>query len=924
MTPSSRQSRPRLLLLALLLTGAYHGVLVLTRTGLKSDQASAQVFLASAYARAPFDPFDARWYAGAPLTGHAPLWPELVARLSGLLGLDGAYGAGQFLSVVTLLYGVYRFTLLLQAGPRAAGVASLLTLLGAALTLSLSVFGQVGAVLGAGLALCGAPALADWVQRGGARPLLGWLLPLLAAASASGAAPLLLLGTLAALPWGAGAARRRAALAAASVPVTLALLAAPDHAWVGPVTRIAAPDMRQGRAAWLTWLLPLGSLAWALPALRRLTGPGGAHHGAGWAGRWAAWPLSVRAAALSAPLWAAALASLLLAVPWRVPPETLTFLGTLLLTPFAAQVALRAWDDLRRGGRSPLPLLAVATLMILGSVSLNALPATRVQEGPALNLTPLLNFIEKDEHWRYRFLTVGFGRQLGAFSAQTRAATPSGLWHLPPDLPQPFAPVGEAARLPERLSLPGQGALSALLTHPERVNLKFVYARSDVLDPLLFLHGWHAIGTLENGVTVWEREDIPPVPARPARPTLPAPLGLLWGSVPLLALLGTLLLLPLSGRAWAQAPPLPGAALRPADLIRVPLMLGLLTLGALLAQAYRPSWVTQRTLATLVPGAQGGLRGPYARLESARLSVQRRGTAARVVVRERWWTPLGERRASRTVNLRLGVRGWASAPAPEAPLVLRRPTQSPQPAAAFYRAPRRITTNVTAPADVLDRPSLQVLRGRVSRDARGRLWYLGEVLCADARPADLTVTVTARLDGERVAEENLGLYGQHLLRSGERTPVRVLLTLPGGTTLTAAHLARLEVEVNARAVVSGRHLERPLVSRSRVRAGQVEVQARNVSNLTVAAPLALLTLYDARGVSWVHAAVGPELPPGATWTFTLPATPPAGTRAVRTVPPPAPADLTTVQPAARPPGAFARPGGAYRVSFVTLPAPERP
>ena len=183
-------------------------------------------------------------------------------------------------------------------------------------------------------------------------------------------------------------------------------------------------------------------------------------------------------------------------------------------------------------------------------------------------------------------------------------------------------------------------------------------------------------------------------------------------------------------------------------------------------------------------------------------------------------------------------------------------------------------------------------------------------------------TDQAQLD---VAQQRpIGLYGQHLLRSGERTPVRVLLTLPGGTTLTAAHLARLEVEVNARAVVSGRHLERPLVSRSRVRAGQVEVQARNVSNLTVAAPLALLTLYDARGVSWVHAAVGPELPPGATWTFTLPATPPAGTRAVRTVPPPAPADLTTVQPAARPPGAFARPGGAYRGGFVTLPAPERP
>jgi hypothetical protein len=295
-----------------------------------------------------------------------------------------------------------------------------------------------------------------------------------------------------------------------------------------------------------------------------------------------------------------------------------------------------------------------------------------------------------------------------------------------------------------------------------------------------------------------------------------------------------------------------------------------------------------------------------------------------VSVQERWWTPLGARRASRTLLLTLGPRGWTLAPDPDTSLTLRRPTRSAQPSVSFYRAPRRITTNVTAPADVLDRPTLQVLRGRLSRDARGQLWYLGEVLCADARPADLTLTVTVRHNGERVAEENLGLYGQHLLRSGERSPIRVPLTLREDLPLDDQQLASLSVEVNARAVVSGRHLERPLVSRSRVRDGQIEVQARNAAGFTVATPLALLTLYDAAGVSWVHAAVGPELPPGATWRFTLPAVPPAGTRTVQTVNPPALTDIATVQIGGEAPGAFERPGGRYRVSFVTLPAQDRP
>ena len=928
--------RTRLLLLALLLTGAYHGVLVLTRTGLKSAQAAEWLFLASAYARAPFDPFDDRWYGGVPLTDVSPLLPQLIGLLSGPLGLEGAYAAAQFLAVLALLYGTYRFALLLGAGPRGAGVATLLTLLGSALTLSVSVFGQLGAVLGAGLALNAAPALLAWVKRGRRRDMPGWVAPLLAAGAAHSAAPLLLLGTLVLTLGVAGAARRRSVLAALAVPGTLLLLALPDWLWVGEVTRVPGPDLRLGRSAWLTWALPLASLAWAGPALVRaactrwaggVTGTPAQRVGA----HWQAAPDSVRAALLGILLLLGALVALLLPVPWRAAPETLALLGVLLLTPLSALVALRGWDAARRGARPPLALLVSATLVILGSVSLNALNTTRVLEGPTLNLTPLLNFIEKDEHWRYRYLTVGFGTQLGRLSAQTRAATLSGLWHVPPDLPQPLAPPGAGAALPERLDLPGLGRLTEVLTHPDRSYLKFVYARSDVLDPLLFMHGWHNIGTLENGVVVWEREDIPPVPARLARPTLPVPLGALWGTAPLLALLVSALLLPLGVPAWRTDPPLPVEVARPADLFLVPLTLAGAALTLLLAQAYRPGWAAQRYLVSVTaqPATTGGLRGPYSRLDGARVRVTAAGPGrASATVHERWWTPLGDRRSTRRLDVTLGARGWQVREGGAGPITLRRPTLSPQPEVVFYRAPRRITTNVTAPADVLDRPVLQVLPGRLTRDARGRVWYLTEVLCADARPADLTVTVILRVNGERVAQANAGLFAQHKLRSGERSPLRVQLPpLPGVTLdelLTAGGAARLSVEVGARAVVTGRHLNRPLVSRSRVRGGRVEVQARNISNGTVATPMALLTLFEGRGVRWVYAVAGPELPPGASWSFTLPATPPA-TRELLAVPAPPLTDLATVQPRPVPPGAFLLPGGgAYRLSFVTLPAPERP
>ncbi|MXV21672.1 hypothetical protein, partial [Deinococcus xianganensis] len=87
----------------------------------------------------------------------------------------------------------------------------------------------------------------------------------LAAGAAHSAAPLLLLGTLALMPGVAGAVRRRSVLAALAVPGTLLLLALPDALWVGEVTRVPRPDLRLGRSAWLTWALPLASLAWAAP-----------------------------------------------------------------------------------------------------------------------------------------------------------------------------------------------------------------------------------------------------------------------------------------------------------------------------------------------------------------------------------------------------------------------------------------------------------------------------------------------------------------------------------------------------------------------------------------------------------------------------------------------------------------------------------
>ncbi|WP_191300130.1 hypothetical protein [Deinococcus indicus] len=957
--PAPRPATPRLLLLALLLTGAYHGTLVLTRAYRGADGAGALQFLASAYARHPLDPWDDRWYGGVPLTGEAPLAAQLIALLSGALGLEGAYGAAQFLAAALLAWGAYRAALACSSA-RVAGVATLLVTLGSALTLQLNVFGHLGAVFAAGLALHAAPPLWAWL-RGEARVGRRALPPLLAAGTADPVTALLLGGAL--LLAGPGARGRRRAAGG-----TLLLAQAALSGWAGwlwsplALTLPAPPPPGAGRSVWLCLLLPLWSVQWVLPALPglRRAGPRG-------------WGVTERLALVGAALLPGAALLWLPLVgsagrgPLRLPaPETVVFIASLLLLPLAARVALRAWDAARAPtGPGPLPLVGAAALTLIVTVGLNALPRTRPLEPAPLNFAPLLNFIEKDEHWRYRFLTVGFGRQLGLLTAQTRAATPAGLWHLPPDLPQPLAPPGAFAGLPERADLPGAGSLSALLTHPERSYLKFVYAASPALDPLLFLHGWHAIGTLENGVVVWEREDVPPLPARLPRSALPPWAAALWGVGPLAALLAAGLAITRaapSERARGRVQPgaagmgsagqtgtdragtgqtgagasLPDARTAAWGPVRVVTGVTLLVLAGGLALRLSPGWALERdwTARARAGMTGGGLRGEFARLEGIRYRLTRPAGppptdrwAWQARVTAQWWTPLGARQTAGTQTLHFGRGGWVVTPPEAGALALRRVVPSPQAAAAYDRAPRRITTNATAPADVLDRPVVQVLSARTVTLA-GRVVAVGSLLNADARPADLTLSATLRgPDGQVIVSGNAGLSVLHKLRPGERTPWLVRLPpLPPGTDP-----ATLTLDVAARAVVTGRSLERPLAARSRVQGGRVLVEARNVSTRTLAVPQALLAVSDARGVAWVRGVVGPALPPGAVWTFSLPAAPPANAR-VRVQEVAGPPDAGTVRPARTAPGSFPLPdtvltGGSYTLTFQVLPdaaSPEEP
>src|SRR5689334_9436602 len=116
-------SRPIPMRFILLLALAVHGPLLALQLPLtNSYDANFHVFFASHYAHHWFDPWNPKWFAGFSQTTYPPLPQQWTAILSWVLGLNMAYMTVQFIGILLLVVGVYRFAEL-WVSPRAASYA---------------------------------------------------------------------------------------------------------------------------------------------------------------------------------------------------------------------------------------------------------------------------------------------------------------------------------------------------------------------------------------------------------------------------------------------------------------------------------------------------------------------------------------------------------------------------------------------------------------------------------------------------------------------------------------------------------------------------------------------------------------------------------------------------------------------------------
>jgi hypothetical protein len=572
------------LFLALALALAYHGALLLSGTYKGTYDAYVHIFFADHYARAWFDHWEPRWYTGFPMTSYPPGSQQTIALLSFVVGLQNGFVIVTTLAVLNVTLGMYRFSKI-WVSEEAAGYAALLLVFASCVAETVHVFGQLPTMFSLGFLLNALPFVYRWMREG----KLKWLISawLFNAATTAGhhvttlfgavffVAPVIALAIVEALRTPlpdeppqrpakvtrnnlrALAIRRvrrvlpalvRAGIYGPGLIAALLLVVLPYWLWskADPITQVSIPHASRDsfivntNAGLVFWLIPYGLSLLTLPYVfyKGLTTR--------------AWPMTLSLGMLfflgtggttPGP-------KLLLRGAFDVLTlDRFTFWATITMIPLVGEFVVSLHHGrLARYTREQfgditwrLTQISLIVAYLLISIFVANLTKFRKFQPDPINFQPIVTFLAKDEHWRWRYLTLGFGDQMAWLSAQTTASTVDGNYHSARRLPEMTTTPVERLEGAKYSGIPGIGSLQQFIAVPDKYNLKFIFSNDQFYDPLLFFSGWHRLQRLENGIMVWERADIPPMPEVLPRKEIPYFQRVMWGIVPMAALISAVI-----------------------------------------------------------------------------------------------------------------------------------------------------------------------------------------------------------------------------------------------------------------------------------------------------------------------------------------------------------------------------------------------
>jgi hypothetical protein len=581
--PAHRRRVSPLLFLALGSALTFHGGLLLSGSFTKTYDAYVHLFFADHYQRGWFSTWEPRWYTGFTTVSYPPGAHQALAAVGKVVGLKAAFPIVQLAAILNTTLGIYRYSRI-WVQERPAVYAAIAFVFSTCIAETVHVFGQLPTTIAIGFLLNAAPFVQRWILYGGLR----WLIPAVICTAACTAGhhvttlfgSVFIVGPVIAMSlierfrtpaegeeyegpvrltsrnmkaYGARALRRalpatiRAGIYGFGMIMSLILVVLPYWLYSArdPIAQIPIPhgsrenflvDLNAGLAF---WLIPWGFLLLALPYVfvRSLLD---GH-----------WPLtaSIALAAFLGTGGTTPFPRMLLGGAFEVLTlDRFTFWAVILTFPYAGRLV----ESLIHGrvarvlvnNLGSIVALAMRVALVLAYLAAALLAANFAQfrrmQPDAIDPAPIVEFMDKDQHAHWRYLMLGFGDQMAWVSAQMEAFTVDGNYHSARRLPELVTTPVERLEGAKFRGVPGIGSLQQFLAVPSKYNLKFVFSNDQFYDPLLAFSGWQRLDTLINGVTVWQHEDVAPLPGPPTVKEVPMWQRIMWGTLPPAAILGAI------------------------------------------------------------------------------------------------------------------------------------------------------------------------------------------------------------------------------------------------------------------------------------------------------------------------------------------------------------------------------------------------
>jgi hypothetical protein len=209
--------------------------------------------------------------------------------------------------------------------------------------------------------------------------------------------------------------------------------------------------------------------------------------------------------------------------------ERFTLWATLLALPIVGFWAEDLIDRLNWKAALGFATAAVVTI----SLTMGWLTWSPFRPTSGLDVTSVAEFLNRDGHDQYRYLTLGIGNALPKLSILANAGSVDGEYNSARLLPE-MTNYGSAQFTSAKYyGTSGMESLRAMLRHANHYGLKFIFVHDPYYDPLLVFAGWRQIETFDQGaITAWVKDDVPPA-HKIISDAMPTPWeGLLWGILP--------------------------------------------------------------------------------------------------------------------------------------------------------------------------------------------------------------------------------------------------------------------------------------------------------------------------------------------------------------------------------------------------------